>query len=871
MNHMLSTLIRRSLRAGRIRNVIAVLSIVLTAVLFTTVTTLGTGAAESLKLTMQMQKGNRSDGDFRYMTKEQFDALKDTDFIKEYGLRMPVGFLSNTARHNIEFDVLDETEAEFMFSLPTHGNFPEAADEVVASDVAIRDLGAEPEVGAKIPITFTAHEKEYTFTMTVSGWYEATNSQLSVMGAGTAFANAHPDIFAYTYDKDNEIAGTYWSDITAVTIRRLEEKAQTHIRDLGGNPDEMNAENYLPFFINTATNQPFPPAVLLMGSLLALLFVFCGYLLIYNVFDIAVMQEIRRYGLYRTIGMSRRQVRMLINRQAALLSAAGIPIGLLLGYFIGSASLPTVMSILSMDYKTITASVSPSPAIFLGAGILTAVTVFLSTRKPVRTAADIPPIEAFRYVESPDTKKNTRLALASGRSRRRSCNGGIRHLAWTNLGRNKRRTAFIFLSLALCIILLNSTGIAAASFDVEKQVDYIIRTDFAVVNAVSTNGQKGFTRREQGLIKSVMDAIDAQPGVKDASPIYKNTLDDTDVTYDFGAEYSRTYEDKETGILYGMSEVGYHFGLGEDGYPLCNVYGIDETVLSRLDIHEGETDVRRLYEQMKKGEGVLVGVDIDRTTMTINADLDMIQIGDTITVRKDGKELMNLPVLAKAGMTGDDQEIGYTLNGPVKVGGDGLFLYMPESIYQSIYDKPAVYKYSFDVEESQREDMDAFLKDAIASDWSSLDYVSSDMARENTGHLLTVIHLIGGLVGAIFGFAGILNLINTLVTTILTRRHEFATMQSIGMTAGQLRDMMMWEGIFYAAGSCVMGLILSAVLGVTLIRGLIEPNWMFTFHFTLLPAAAACAAFLILGAAIPAAALKAFHKGSIIEKLRAAE
>ena len=62
MNHMLSTLICRSLRAGRMRNLIAVLSIVLTAVLFTTVTTLGTGAAESLKLTMQMQKGNRSGG-----------------------------------------------------------------------------------------------------------------------------------------------------------------------------------------------------------------------------------------------------------------------------------------------------------------------------------------------------------------------------------------------------------------------------------------------------------------------------------------------------------------------------------------------------------------------------------------------------------------------------------------------------------------------------------------------------------------------------------------------------------------------------------------------------------------------------------------
>ena len=39
MNHMLSTLIRRSLRAGRMRNLIAVLSVALTAVLFTTVST----------------------------------------------------------------------------------------------------------------------------------------------------------------------------------------------------------------------------------------------------------------------------------------------------------------------------------------------------------------------------------------------------------------------------------------------------------------------------------------------------------------------------------------------------------------------------------------------------------------------------------------------------------------------------------------------------------------------------------------------------------------------------------------------------------------------------------------------------------------
>ena len=62
MNHMLSVLAGRSLRAGRMRNLIAVLAIMLTAILFTTVTTVGTGAAESMILTMQMLKGSRSDG-----------------------------------------------------------------------------------------------------------------------------------------------------------------------------------------------------------------------------------------------------------------------------------------------------------------------------------------------------------------------------------------------------------------------------------------------------------------------------------------------------------------------------------------------------------------------------------------------------------------------------------------------------------------------------------------------------------------------------------------------------------------------------------------------------------------------------------------
>ena len=121
MEDMLNILTRRSFAASRIRNGIAVLAIALTAVLFTAITTIVLGTMESFTLTMQMQKMSRSDGELRFMTAEQFEALRQTDFIETAGLRMPVAYLSNAVRHNIEFNVEDEIQAGLTFCTPTHG------------------------------------------------------------------------------------------------------------------------------------------------------------------------------------------------------------------------------------------------------------------------------------------------------------------------------------------------------------------------------------------------------------------------------------------------------------------------------------------------------------------------------------------------------------------------------------------------------------------------------------------------------------------------------------------------------------------------------------------------------------------------------
>ncbi len=334
-----------------------------------------------------------------------------------------------------------------------------------------------------------------------------------------------------------------------------------------------------------------------MGAALVVLFIFCGYLLIYNVFDIAVMQDIRRYGLYRTIGMSRKQVRRLINRQRPCgWPASASPWGCSWASSWAGRRFP------SGDGGA--GSVLPehcgerhAPPVDLCGRRCSGRAHRLSQYTQARPGGgQHPPIEAFRFVEGEAGKRKTRKSAESA---------SLSRLAWSNLGRNKRRTAFIMVSMMLCVVLLNSAGVAAGSVDVEKQVSYSIRTGFAVVNAASVNGQEGFTRRDQGLSQGLMAAIDAQPGVEDASAVYKNTQEDSNVTYEIPVALEKADVDANGDPIVYTAKDGFILKTGDDGRPMCNVYGLEESALARMNLQEGETDAHALYQKKwNRGKGL---------------------------------------------------------------------------------------------------------------------------------------------------------------------------------------------------------------------------------------------------------------------------
>ena len=126
------------------------------------------------------------------------------------------------------------------------------------------------------------------------------------------------------------------------------------------------------------------------------------------------------------------------------------------------------------------------------------------------------------------------------------------------------------------------------------------------------------------------------------------------------------------------------------------------------------------------------------------------------------------------------------------------------------------------------------------------------------------------MIGVILALAGLINFTNMMVTNIITRRHEFAAMQSIGMTNRQLRRLIIDEGLYYAVGADVIGGLLAAILGMTVLKNVLNsPSmWYFTLRFTLVPALFIAVIYLILAAVIPVVVLHFFNKGSVVERLR---
>lgn len=868
----------RALLASRTRNLVAVLAIALTAVLFTSLFTIALSINEGIQQNNFRQSGGWSHGTFKYLTEEQFNDLKDDPLIDQWGLRRFLGMPTEVPfnKSHVEIGYSDANQAHWSYCDPVEGRLPQEGTDEAATDTHVLELlGVEPEIGAKFTVTFDVDGHTTTQTFTLCGWWEYDEA---IVANHILIPESRVDAIlaevGVTPPGSDGMTGSWNLDVMLKHGARsiasdLEEILVNH-----GYQSETPGGNYISTGVNwgytgAQLSDKLDPAVaaILVGVLLLILLT--GYLIIYNVFQISVAGDIRFYGLLKTIGTTPRQLRRIIRTQALLLSLIGIPIGLLLGWLLGGVLTP----IITARLNNVTTVVSVNPLLFVGSAIFALITVLISCRRPGRLAGKVSPVEAVHYTEGRALKRKSKR---SGKA------VSLLSMAWANLGRSRGKTFLTVLSLTLAVVLLTLTVTFAGGFDMDKYVSHFTASDFILANAGQLQTGGDAFNDEMGVPEDVISAVDAQGGITGSGRVYGKTAPALEFVTE---EYYRSMwgrwntQEQLDSIIASMDHT--QDGLLADRVQL---YGMEPFALSHLTVLEG--DLTKLNDP---DGNYIAAVYSDDDYGSPEMDSHWARLGDKVTIRYvEEYEYYNSTTGEIYGSLEDVPEgasyvsravkyrdVDYTVAALVIVPSALSYRYygadefvLGAEIFLRDTGTDSVMYYAFDTTDQANAAMEAFLQDYTENVNPQFDYESKATYAGEFESTRSMFLLLGGALSFIVGLVGVLNFFNAILTGITARRRELAVLQSIGMTSRQLRTMLALEGLLYTVGATLLALALVVVTAPFVGPGLSGFIWFFTYRFTIWPIAVVLPLFGALGLLIPVLSCRAAQRYSVVERLR---
>ena len=177
----------------------------------------------------------------------------------------------------------------------------------------------------------------------------------------------------------------------------------------------------------------------------------------------------------------------------------------------------------------------------------------------------------------------------------------------------------------------------------------------------------------------------------------------------------------------------------------------------------------------------------------------------------------------------------------------------------------------FDVDNDHLATAEQWVQDYTENIDPTLGYRSRGTLAGEYQELIDMFTIVGGALCALLALIGVLNFINSMVTSVLTRRGEIAMLQSVGMTGTQVKKMLVFEGLGYAVLGIAFSVILAALVNVTALRSITTGMDYFTYRFTLAPALLCAIPLLAVTAFVPWLCYRKMVGVSIVERLRTEE
>ncbi|MBU3074489.1 ABC transporter permease [Clostridium estertheticum] len=760
----------RSLKTNKIRNIFAILAIVLTTFMISSVFSIGISYVENYKTMNLRIQGTTASVALGKPTVTQINKIKDLYLVTDIGYEISVGkvelhsLTKSRTKIIIKHSSIDNFEKQTKPAISNiKGKYPTEENEVMASRKALEFLGkSDSKIGDKIEVPTQIDGK-------------AVNKEFILSGIYTTYGIVQDTgylLVSEKFIKENKLSLEKDGKLL-ITLKESSKDAaaETLKKDVTLIGNQKFSYNY--DITYSLSNTVIATAVI--AIIIVLFIVLSGYLLIYNVLYIAVNKDINFYGLLKTIGSSPKQIKKIVKGQALRLSLMGIPIGLILGAIVSFGIVPLAMGTLfsGAHAGAMPTDVSFNPFIFLASALFSLLTVILSCRKPAKIASNISPVEALRYTGANIKKKKDRNTTNGGK---------LYKMAWYNVFREKKRAIIVFLSLFMGIITFLSVSTFLCSLKVENYIDHYVKSDFTIQNIKAAKGK---------IDDAFIEKIKSIEGINTVYTIKASSLQlemNNDVLLPTLNEVYRRLGQSQSQLKEFLEAAKKDTSLLS-----TSIIGIDDKLIERIHKEaKEEFDV----EAFKRGEIILIdSSSYGDKYKDIKGDLTIKNTKTRkegiypVQVFKDNTRLLPQGLPARIGIP---------------------TIYMSTSALEKLNQETNNYYIYIDVEKKYDPKINMELK-KMSSNRGVL-FESKSEKTEEFNKSQIVMNVFGGGISIILILIGILNFINVMITGVNVRLKELAIMESIGMTKNQIKKMLTFEGLYYAGITTI--LILTAGMAV---------------------------------------------------------
>lgn len=761
-------------KKNKTRSILIIIAIVLTTLLLTVIASSCYGMIKNNKEQAGSYYGAYH-GMYGNVTENQIQEMELRSEFLKIGRMAYAGEVQSD--QDISFYWVDD-KVETMVNLDQsleEGHMPTKENEIAANKSFFKKLGVEnPKIGDKVLLESRIDNKSKFSKkiFVISGFIKEIETGITQK---SYMAYVSQDFYNGQVKEENRLYNAYF--LLGEEVKLNSENAKTLIQDLAekcGIDKKQATDNR--YYIMWSTDPGIETIV--GGIFLICCVVFFSVVVIYNIFQVGIVQKIQEYGKIKALGATKKQLKKIVLMEGMFLALIAIPIGLLLGCLVGS----TVFSWIVEQGNTINPTLGTldkniiSIPILIGVAMIAVLTVRIALEKPMHMVAKISSVEAMRFQGNYSKKQSIRKGHKQV---------NVKTMTMANLSMSKRRTIGTImtmgLSCVLFVVMANYLGNMDMERDARGAVEYgqfVIELNYSLNDEAYPENNLDSILKEDPLGNEIVERIKQIEGVTEVKTRKRIVLKETNP--------------KESSPL-GMSSVAV---LNREDFDKAKENG---TIVGNLD-----------YEKASKENGLIYGMGYFMKDYGYS-------IGQTLNV-----------TLENGASSSDYKGIIQGAFGHAQ----GTWI-ITEDTYEQLGLKEGGNGWIWvDCKEEDRNTVKTELE-AILSSKEHVEIGTYEDALKTSRISFGVMRLICYSFVCIIGFIGFMNLANTMIINIITRKQEIGMLQAIGMTNQQVNRMLQMEGIVFTLGTVLVSILIGVPAGYGIFQYGKGHGWtgLYQYHF----------------------------------------